>query len=227
MMPYQTTCTIVQTQTSRTEREPSDGEEEDGPSLGTDKLTPMKDRSKAETAEDKAQRIEGTKRKEETSAGIGEAFVENRRTVPVSLPPFKHGRDNELFEEPTDIYTPGLSKQFRKNAPKNVSDGMFYTFMKLLPQAYWRRISVFSRRYATLKKAGTDVNSELDEKDRHASYQGKGKQRPWNAHWVSADGLLLLHATKLLMVLNKRSSHELLVIPRSTKSASTCIMHNH
>eukprot|EP00854_Cymbomonas_tetramitiformis_P024273 gene24273-29482_t len=60
----------IWTQTSRTEREPSDGEEEDGPSLGTDKLTPMKDRSKAETAEDKAQRIEGTKRKEETSAGI-------------------------------------------------------------------------------------------------------------------------------------------------------------
>ncbi|KAK3276007.1 hypothetical protein CYMTET_15899 [Cymbomonas tetramitiformis] len=188
--------------------EPSDGEEENRPSLATDRLTPIKDRVKAESAEDKAQRIDGSKRKEETTATIGEAFQENKPTAPVVSPPFKHGRDKDLFEEPPDIYTPGLSKQFRKSAPKKVDDGMFYTFQKLLPPAYWRRLSVFSRKYATPKKAGTDVNSELDEKDRHASYEGKGKQRPWNAQWVSPDGLLLLHATKLLMVLNKRSSHE-------------------
>ncbi|KAK3286907.1 hypothetical protein CYMTET_5552 [Cymbomonas tetramitiformis] len=63
-----------------------------------------------------------------------------------------------------------------------------------------------SESEAVENKAGEDINAEKDEDDRHPSYEGKGKQRPWNPKWVSPDGLLLFHQSLLLMVMNQRSS---------------------
>ncbi|KAK3242276.1 hypothetical protein CYMTET_48033 [Cymbomonas tetramitiformis] len=168
----------------------------------------MKDRVRGESAEDKRSRIDGTKRKEDVAACVGSQFRENKRTQARAASEFKYSRNSSLFHEPPDEFTPGLAVEFNRRKPKKVEDGMFYTFNKLLPPSYWRKVSGFSLAYAEHKSAGEDTNAALPEKDRHPSYKGAGKQRPWNPKWVSPDGLLLFHALKLLMVINKRAGHE-------------------
>ncbi|KAK3262505.1 hypothetical protein CYMTET_28643, partial [Cymbomonas tetramitiformis] len=168
----------------------------------------MKDRVRGESAEDKRSRIDGTKRKEDVAACVGSQFRENKRTQARAASEFKHSRNSSLFHEPPDEFTPGLAVEFNRRKPKKVEDGMFYTFNKLLPPSYWRKVSGFSLAYAEHKSAGEDTNAALPEKDRHPSYKGAGKQRPWNPKWVSPDGLLLFHALRLLMVINKRAAHE-------------------
>ncbi|KAK3242470.1 hypothetical protein CYMTET_47842 [Cymbomonas tetramitiformis] len=163
----------------------------------------------AETEEDRSVRISAKKYQESTAASIGAGFRKNARMAAASDASdaeFECKAPRHSFNPPPDSHTPGLSKKLVAQKPDDVEQGMFYVFMLLLPMTFWDRMSANSVEYARVKGAGTDVNADKHEDDRHSRYMGKGKQRPWKLEWVSSKALLLFHATLLIMVLCKRSS---------------------
>ncbi|KAK3252674.1 hypothetical protein CYMTET_38055 [Cymbomonas tetramitiformis] len=116
-------------------------------------------------------------------------FTENKKANDFVPPTFAHGKDKDMFEEPPTDYIPGLAHALRRGAPKDPNEGMWYVFLQLLQlRGYWNKLSVYSTAYATTKGAGTDTNIAREDEERHASYEGKGKHRPWTNAWVSVKG---------------------------------------
>ncbi|KAK3252956.1 hypothetical protein CYMTET_37771, partial [Cymbomonas tetramitiformis] len=143
----------------------------------------------AESAEDKASRLRGESHKSETQEEVWGTFTENKKANDFVPPTFAHGKDKDMFEEPPTDYIPGLAHALRRGAPKDPNEGMWYVFLQLLPlRGYWNKLSVYSTAYATTKGAGTDTNIAREDEERHASYEGKGKHRPWTNAWVSVKG---------------------------------------
>ncbi|KAK3252846.1 hypothetical protein CYMTET_37881 [Cymbomonas tetramitiformis] len=174
---------------------------EDGGALPERQPSERKD-----TAEEKATRKEFEKSKAETTAAIACAFRENARAPAIDIP-FKHNKSSDDFFPPPNDYTPGLNKRLVAGKPRKVSAGMSYVYQKIIPQRYWQTVSGFSKAYAIKKKTGQDINAEKAPEDRQPRYSGKGKQRAFDALWVSPNGLLLFHISLLLMVLNFRRNH--------------------
>ncbi|KAK3268350.1 hypothetical protein CYMTET_23143 [Cymbomonas tetramitiformis] len=136
---------------------------------------------------------------------VSQAFVENKPFSPGAIP-FKPSKSTAEYFPPPDKYTPGLSRDLVSRKPPTAELGISYVFEKILGKNYWRTVSAYSVKYARAKKAGTDINAELAEDDRHSRYEGKGKHRPCNEQWVGPNGVLLLHCSLLLMMLNKRAA---------------------
>ncbi|KAK3286368.1 hypothetical protein CYMTET_6079 [Cymbomonas tetramitiformis] len=83
-----------------------------------------------------------------------------------------------------DDHTPGLLKNFVKDKPADIEEGMWYVFKLLLPlREYWNVVSQYSLLYAETKKAGEDTNSEKPERKRHKRFLNKGKPRPFKKPW--------------------------------------------
>ncbi|KAK3240573.1 hypothetical protein CYMTET_49592 [Cymbomonas tetramitiformis] len=173
------------------ESEPEERDESDT-EVG-EKVVPVRRAKKVvESAEEKKVRLQFEERKKSVTGSIHAGFVENKR-VPPPTTEFKHSKPSNLFHNPPDDSTPGLLKTLVSQKPRNIDQGMLYIFDKLLPPSYWLKLSKNSLKYAAFKKAGEDTNADKSPDDRHPSYQGKGKQRPWDPKWVSPNGLLLLH----------------------------------
>ncbi|KAK3289248.1 hypothetical protein CYMTET_3309 [Cymbomonas tetramitiformis] len=187
------------------ESEPEDPDESDTEDVGQKPVPVRRVKKVVESAEQKQTRLEFEARKKTVTESIHTSFVENKR-VPPPTREFKHAKPSDLFNDPPDDITPGLLKTLVSDKPRSVEQGMLYVFNKLLPPSFWLQLSKNSLKYAVFKKAGEDTNADKDPDDQHPSYQGKGKQRPWDPNWVSPNGLLLLHQSLLLMMMNKRSS---------------------
>ncbi|KAK3265565.1 hypothetical protein CYMTET_25765 [Cymbomonas tetramitiformis] len=102
-----------------------------------------------ETDEERKVRLATEKWHQETTAGIGESFVENRRSSPTPPTEKSRLRDRVPFDDCPDDYTPGLATHLRENKPDSVEEGMWYVFQHLLPvREYWTELSRTSTRYA-------------------------------------------------------------------------------
>ncbi|KAK3237741.1 hypothetical protein CYMTET_52204 [Cymbomonas tetramitiformis] len=184
-------------------------EDSDSDSEAGQKVVPVRPaKAKAvESAEEKRARLDFEEHKKSVTQAIHSRFVEKKRTPTpdIEFKPSK-GKPSSLFHDPPCDNKPGLLKTFVSEKPRNIEEGMFYVFGKLLPKSYWIKLSNNSVKYAVFKKAGEDSNADKDPDDRFQMYKGKGKQRPWDPKWVSPNGLLLFHQSLLLMTMNKRNA---------------------
>ncbi|KAK3248661.1 hypothetical protein CYMTET_41879 [Cymbomonas tetramitiformis] len=118
-----------------------------------------------ETPEDRRVRLDTTKLVEETAESISAGFKENAR-MPETPVEFKSNADSETYTTPPDDHTPGLLKNFVKDKPADIEEGMWYVFKLLLPlREYWNVVSQYSLLYAETKKAGEDTNAQDTEKN--------------------------------------------------------------